>query len=116
MNITDIVIAKKLAGGSGGGGGSSDFSTAEVTIDGIITDPANVYTMPFVDPDYVEDGCVGDYVYAREDPYTLLVPLYQGKCSIFVGEDIVNSGNALYDADNSIVTITGDCSLKAKGD
>ena len=32
MNITDILIAKKLAGGGGGGGGSSDFSTAEVTI------------------------------------------------------------------------------------
>ena len=28
------------------GGGSSDFSTAEVTISGLITDPANVYPSP----------------------------------------------------------------------
>ena len=32
MNITDIVIAKKLAGSGGGGGGSSDFSTAPLTV------------------------------------------------------------------------------------
>lgn len=96
------------------GGGSSDFSTAEVTIEMSVS-PISEYYMPVVELEYEEDGTVVNTLYGREEPYTVLVPLYKGKCTIYAEDNIVVSGNATYDSDNGTVLITGNCTLIAKG-
>lgn len=90
-----------------GGGGSSDFSTAELTMD-------NTYGTEdfFIDVPYIEDG----FIYATNSASagttkTVTILLYQGKTWIYAdGLDV--EGNAIYDSENDTWIATGDCSVR----
>lgn len=114
MDITDILFAKKL---SGGGGGSSDFSIAEVTIAaGVVANTP--YELPIISPEYWEVPNASTTLIAAvgDDDYVVNVILHKGKCYAYVDEDIVISGDATYDAELGVITITGDCILKGCDD
>lgn len=112
-----------------GGGGSSDFSTAEVTIN-VTTEgsPTLVYKTFASDIEYPETASP---YYASFEDFTGNIILYKNKAIIgldsITAQDSDNnnyiaatnptpttSGNATYDADNSIFIITGDCTINVK--
>lgn len=92
-----------------GGGGSSDFSTANVTIqagnigDGgsanlvVIDDDFGIY------PGQVEGSSPGSYV----------AILYNGSQIVEMDPDVYNSssGACTYNSDEGLLTITGDCTI-----
>ena len=86
-----------------GGGGGGDFSTCTVTpgANGITVN------MPVVDEENNTLSLQGILF----DPATVV--LYKGSLVIPVPLKLVviDSGDAVYDSDNEIVTITGDCQL-----
>lgn len=88
---------------SGGGGG--DFSTCTVTpgTDGIET------FLPVVD----EENDTIKMQYSPSDP--VKVVLYKGSLQVDTLQLVVDdiSGDAVYDSDNDIVTVTGDCTFSA---
>ena len=100
MNITDIVIAKKLAGSGGGGGGSSDLTTATLTlvnapVPGTINAPAIF-------------GSAATFSVGTNFN-TITVILYKGMADVdFGGEEVTVSGNLFYDEDEEIYYMTGD--------
>ena len=115
MDIVDIAIAKKLAGSGGGGGGSSDFSTAEVTFNSLDEYGGLVlFPLPCVDFESNETFVGGRLVDYDESKYTCI--LYKNKATVSLTRDYVTlgdmvsvEGNATYDVDNTVLTITGDC-------
>lgn len=95
----------------GGGGGESDFSTATVTVAALEDGFTNeLYHIASVDNEYNE--IVIDTPYVFVDSYTWLIPLYKGKLSFYVNENIGISGDFVYDSESRIFTITGDCTIK----
>ena len=125
MNITDIVIAKKLAGsGGGGGGGSSDFSTAEVTI--TLVNLGGSYLM-YDCPISVEENELGEGApaciisqFTMNSSGVYKVPIYKGKCTwydfynlfedvtIELSGDLSKLANTLVIAGDGTITITGE--------
>ena len=95
----------------GQSGGSSDFSTAEVTINFANAPDASI-TIASIDEElqeifvneYVEDG--------GELPVTLVVPLYKGKCEIYVSSGIASNqvtvtGSIEYNSPYAVITGNG---------
>lgn len=113
----DVLTASKMnaleqAVASGGGGGSSDFSTAQVTVDTSYA-PSQVYfsfILIVVDDEYGAtqiDGQDGNEV----NTYNAI--LYKGECLFSVeGYNIEIAGNA--ETDEFGIKITGDCTLTFK--
>lgn len=114
-NAGDVVTAEKLnkleqgVAEGGGGGGSSDFTTAQVTI---VTSGSGAVSEAYGIGAIIDDEFQFATPYTEDDSYTMEVPLYKGKQTLYVSEDIVVSGNATYDSEKYMATITGDCSLK----
>ncbi len=118
MSLFDIAIASKLSGG-GGGGGSSDLSKATITLD--ITFPEDYYTV------YVEarlgNGELGsvivlggqDYMETFEfddaAPSTFELVLFNGVGKLLMGSVTNVTGGGAYDADEGMLTVTGDCTV-----
>lgn len=108
MNITDIVIAKKLAGSGGGGGG--DFSTVAVTIINNLSEA--------VVPDEPEPVLIEGEFFAApigagaNSSKTWNMVAYQGKALILFPPiyNISIEGDAEANED-ILVTISGDCTL-----
>lgn len=114
-DLFDIAIARKLSSG-GGGGGSSDFSTAEVTITGdggffslYIADNAGQYSAIFK----INDNLTFDSPEVADEASIKLMLYYLGNEAICIPAGEVTSviGDAVYDAENSTLTITGDCTI-----
>lgn len=108
MDLYDIAVARKLSGG-GGGGGSSDFSTAEVTINGMPPFIADVATL-------TDDGLRASCFKGIGDG-TITVVLYKGSTILEGNNDTpeftVPAGetNISYDSDEDYWIITGDCTI-----
>lgn len=108
MDLYDIAIAKKLSGSGGGGGGSSDFSTAKVTIPSNEEPTQAYYQLIAIIDDELQDVAP----YKMDDDNVIDVVLYKGQFKAYPYEDVVISGDAVYDSDDSSLTITGDCVLR----
>lgn len=113
MDLYDIAIAKKLSGS--GGGGSSDFSTAEVTVQITSAQPGVAIYIPTVISSPME--VISNYPYNPANsstPQTVTVPLYKGSL-IIIG--IWDSGAVTVDTSGSVQVmessflITGDCTI-----
>ena len=93
-----------------GGGGSSDFSTAEVTLDNTYGTDTLFFNAPIIVND--ELGYLNDGVEAGETA-TVTIPLYKGK-SIDIypinGYEII--GNVSYDSEKEVYFITGDATIQ----
>ena len=113
----DTITAEKLnhmeQGIANGGGGECDFSTAEVTI---VTGNEMVYyiTMASV----VDDESLGKFLEAvhgisGDSTIYITMPLYGGQALVYLDElyTITTSGDATYDADASMIIVTGDCTI-----
>lgn len=105
-------LGEQLTEGEGGGGGSSDFSTAEVTINSAdgVNPPIAVAGMPRVEAD-----CISSEVQMQETTSaTYVVPLYKGKIvTVLLYLDIVSyTGNITFDEE--VFTITGDCTITVR--
>ncbi len=110
-----------------GGGGSSDFSTAEVTIIPIIEGSPTLVTNVFGAEIQYPEGSSSPY-YANFNDFNGNVILYKNEAIIpidSIGGEGSNgiyygasdnpaptiSGNATFDIDEGIFTITGDCTI-----
>ena len=106
MEYFDNLLGEQLTDG-GGGGGSSDFSTAEVTVN------ANTQQFEFLVPLINEKfGYLGAYDNINpSESETLTVCLYKGKAlTQFLTDGVVSvSGNA--QLNNNQILITGDCTI-----
>ena len=107
MEYFDKLLGEQLLEGEGGGGGSSDFSTAEVTVN------ANTQQFEFLVPLINEKfGYLGAYDNINpSESETLTVCLYKGKAlTQFLTDGVVSvSGNA--QLNNNQILITGDCTI-----
>ena len=106
MDITDILYAKKLSGG--GGGGSSDFSTAEVTIN---NEMSHNYNLPYL----TEYGGIEYIQTYNSTSGTFNVVLYKGNAVLsFVDEvNVVYTENVTELAAGFVYLITGDATITA---
>lgn len=98
-----------------GGGGDSDFSTAVVTAkanEDYITE--NEYFLPIIAPEGypITNSSAALSPLVNDVDLIFVVILYKGKCVTFANEDVVISGNASFDSESGLLTITGDCTLK----
>lgn len=116
VKSTDGIIGSiKLNGeeyGGSGGGGESDFSTVTVTV--VDSNTGYISSSRYIIPYITENDGVGTtIVYAEDESYDLIVPLYKGK-GTFMGipENIVVSGDANFDENTHTVHIFGNCSIK----
>lgn len=110
-----------------GGGGSSDFSTAEVTLDltvpsGVTPDGTGLFSAVVSFPDY-DHGYTTDYIPSNNSKVTIL--LYQGHGYVAAAQmDVLNenpyylggadatlTGNATYDEEIGVIDITGNCTI-----
>lgn len=102
----DGEIDKVYINGEEAGGGSSDFSTAEVTM--VIAEGESI-TIPYAydDEPYIGSWCIifnsGVYNAILYKGYCIAVPSPSGT--------VIVSGEAVFDEQNSVITITGDCSI-----
>lgn len=128
-NTNKAVLSSMLNQLVEGGGGSSDFSTAEVSFvynkEGsgwdsvsyipIIHEANDSWSNSTCADAHITGDCeVLDNYGSYYKPSKLTVALYKGKASGWCYNNNVNmsvSGNASYDSDNQILTITGDCTI-----
>ena len=109
------------------GGGSSDFSTAEVTLDltvpsGVTISATGLYGVSVSYPDE-NHGYGSEFIPSNNNKVTIL--LYQGHAHVYAaviqvsnedpylleGQDATLTGNATYDSDTGAIDITGDCTI-----
>ena len=107
-NVLKSVI--EADGSEGGGGGSSDFSTAEVTIN-ISNAPAASICIASIDEE-LEEIFVNEYPEEGDFPVTLTVPLYKGKCEILVSNGVSSNrvtvtGSIEFDSPYAVITGNG---------
>lgn len=111
MEYFDNLLGEQLTDGGGSGGGSSDFSTAEVSVEN--------NTGELIDGRYVS---VVDTPISTVRPMnalsfnssrTYIVPLYKGSCNwVFDGTANVSvSGDIEWNSENRTAFITGDCTI-----
>ena len=106
MDLYDVAVARKLSSGGGGGGGSSDFSTAEVTINGSGSFQlrfALVYTSGVMDG--MTDGCV-----VSVGTYTAILGA-NGALLTDYTDAITSTTGAIQTVDKGEYLITGDCTI-----
>lgn len=126
MDMTSFLIGRASAGG--GGGGSSDFSTAEVTLN--LTPPTGIEFVAYgyggatLDFPSSSFGYVCSHYVTEQNKAPIL--LYNGSTFVteFFGEDsnendfYVDSGNMVLSGDiayeEGVFVITGDCSITAQ--
>ena len=91
-----------------GGGGSSDFSTAEVTLEGVVG-----VTGVFL---YEDEGTTDLATYTdSETENVATIVLYQGRCYIETDTPMVDvSGNIEMTSPPNGFLITGDCTISSK--
>ena len=93
-----------------GGGGSSDFSTAEVTVVNNFTDQEIFTYLPNIANDIL--STTSNTAEEQTEIYTVV--LYKGSVKIAgtgFGRTVETSGDASYDSENDILTITGNCTV-----
>ena len=93
-----------------GGGGSSDFSTAEVTVVNNFTDQEISTHLPNIANDILSTTSIT----AEEQTEIYTVVLYKGSVKIAgtgFGRTVETSGDASYEYENDILTITGNCTV-----
>ena len=93
-----------------GGGGSSDFSTAEVTVVNNFTDQEISTYLPNIANDILSTTSIT----AEEQTEIYTVVLYKGSVKIAgtgFGRTVETSGDASYEYENDILTITGNCTV-----
>lgn len=115
----NTLLGEQLLDGEGGGGGSSDFSTAEVTINNEsgTTIPA-IYIQ-----NVIEENALGaespsgviNAVYNIGSTASIRVPLYKGGALWQIGDELLDyeisvSGSATK-VSSAIYHITGDCTI-----
>lgn len=106
MKYFDTLLGEQLLEGEGGGGGSSDFSTAEVTVN---AGKQFEFNVPLINDEF---GYLGSYDNINPgDSETLTIGLYKGKAlTRFLTDGVVSvSGNA--QLNNEQILITGDCTI-----
>ena len=96
-----------------GGGGSSDFTTAEVTINIATGDEATVLLMPQIQDSNRRTGIVAAEVKASGTPVTYNVPLFKGHCFIKVKSGDVDGLTGNVTSLGDWLDVTGNCSLIA---
>lgn len=113
MEYFDNLLGEQLTDG-GGGGGSSDFSTAEVTFEGIggivLAGMPKIISTPFDALTSVQDE-------VHDETYT--IALYKGKAVISLdpsggtGQNVATSGaiELLDDSAFPVYLVTGDCTI-----
>lgn len=109
-DLFDVVVARKLSGG-GGGGGSSDFSTAEVTVQGELSIEEEGKWFILLD-----DGVMSSTDVLSD--CTIVIVLYQGSFEAEIYNPggygaVVTTGDAIAttEARKTTLTITGDCTI-----
>lgn len=118
MNITDIVIAKALAGGGGGGGGGGgDFSTAKVTFTNTsLTDNCLVYIPNYYyDEEYEEGGAEYSFLVSPGDSQTIDMILYKGTGVFEIPFGTVNATTGGIEVFSGYGTVTGDGTVNVTG-
>lgn len=127
----DTIESKLIKDGvvisEGGGGGSSDFNTAEVTINATIEGSPTLVYKGFSATIQYPEGSNSQYFGGFVD-FTGDVLLYQNNAIISADEIFAvdsndnnygvltaitptTSGNATYDSENNVFIITGDCTI-----
>lgn len=111
----DIITATKLnnieQGIANAGGGSSDFSTAEVTVEG------SMYYTGFLLPHITEAVAIFPAMIDASSSVTdgtYTVPLYKGELDVVIeglGEGKTISTTGDIEADGNVLFITGDCTI-----
>lgn len=108
MEYFDNLLGEQLT--EGGGGGSSDFSIANVTIQGgDQNEIAGISNLIIVNDEY---GIYREDI-TGENPGSYVAVLYHGLQSIEMDVDTYNSstGACTYNPDAELLTITGDCTI-----
>lgn len=106
MDLYDIAVARKLS--SGGGGGSSDFSTAEVSIQSTSFEMLEGAVANY-NPKTGYSSAGAFYIGTTSETFNII--LYNGKAIIgrdTTGGTVQTSGDIEYDSGNNVFTITGD--------
>ena len=90
-----------------GGGGSSDFSTAQMTINA-----SESFELTWGSCPMLLDGALHGSLYVESLPATITVPLYNGKCVWdHTTRDLTLSGNIEELYEGEAMLITGDCTI-----
>lgn len=96
---------------NGGSGGDSDFSTIEVTVTTGSTETEYLMLIPIIN---TESNCSDAIVrFGGQLNEHLIVPLYKGKAFANVNGQysVTVTGDAEFDDEEYIVTITGNCTI-----
>ena len=99
MDLYDVAVARKLSSGGGGGGGSSDFSTAEVTVNG-----AGFIMAAFIN----NDNTIGAVSLENE---TAPIILFKGKANLYTEDTVSEISGDIEDAGGGDYIVTGDCTI-----
>ena len=110
----DGVITGIKVNGEDYGGGESDFSTANMTLEGAGTPPAINIGIVFINPTF--DDLEGNPIETGIASGTYVIPLYKGRAVAFIdpSNNYTITGNATVDEEGTI-TITGDFTVTAPG-
>lgn len=97
----------------GGGGGGGDYKTVNVTVtaDGYTEIYPGQYLSDY-DAVFLKESGFGTGITIMEDPVTAKLMMFgdSAACTIY-GEFVSATGGASWDADNQVLTITGDCTV-----
>lgn len=115
MSVDGVIEEIKVNGEAIGGGGSSDFSTAEVTINwnpSVIGDVLSKDNCPMIWRDDSDENSpyIQGHLFVTTSPVVVEVPLYKGKCywhMLYHGTTV--TGN-IEELDEGYL-ITGDCAI-----
>lgn len=103
----NMLLGEQLTEGEGGGGGSSDFSTAEMTINAPESMELTWGSCPML-----LDGVLNGSLYVESLPATITIPLYNGKCVWdHTTGSLTLSGNIEELYEGEAMLITGDCTI-----
>lgn len=110
MDLYDIAIARKLSGGGGGGGGGdSDFSTAQVTFNGV---PAVNLYLANVSGQMPVDAAVPMVQLVEPTVNAITAVLYKGAAIMMtLGAMTAELSGNIQHMGGTIYLITGDCTI-----
>lgn len=117
MEYFDNLLGEQLTeGGGSGGGGSSDFSTAELTVN--VPSRSGVFHGfriygAFIDSYESEDYSIGSIRISSQGTHAITLILYKGVAymSFDVGITPTTEGLIAYDEDMGMYKVTGDCTI-----
>ena len=111
-SVDGVIESVKINGEeAGGGGGSSDFSTAEVSVENNTGELINGIYVSVVDTPISTVRPMNTLSFNSSRTY--IVPLYKGSCNwVFNGTANVSvSGDIEWNSENRTAFITGDCTI-----